>query len=198
MIKICVTGCIGSGKSTVCKTFAAGGIPIFYCDDESKKLMYKNINKIIDAFGDSVLKDDEFSKELLAKIVFDDKKKLNELTNVLYPLVREELENFYGTNKQEKICVVENAVLFESGSQDNFDYIVTVAVDEKTRMERVMARDKVDEKSIQNRLNNQLPQEYKIENSDFVIWNNGNRINLNMQVANIFEKIMNNEKQGLN
>ena len=200
MIKTCVTGNIGSGKSTVCKVLASAGVPVFNCDEESKKLLYKNLNKIIDLFGDSVFENGEFKKSLLSKIVFADKEKLNQLNAILHPLVHDEIENFYEKNKNEKFVVVENAILFETGSQDKFDYVVTVVAEDSIRLKRAMLRDNISEDEVRAKMNNQLSQEHKVYNSDFIIPNNGEQSELNSWIMNFYDIIMNsknikNEKQ---
>ena len=195
MIKLCVTGCLGSGKSTVCDTFKSVGIPVFNCDLESRRLLYENADKIISIFGKEVLQDGKLDRSLLGKLVFDNKDELKKLTDILHPLVHEEMEKFYEKYKSEPLCVVENAILFETGGEKKFDYILTVAADEEIRIQRAMQRDNLSREEIMMKINHQLSQEYKVKNSDFVVYNNENRMNLNMQVADIYDIIIKSKKK---
>lgn len=191
MIKLAITGGIGSGKSLVCDSFKSAGVPVFNCDETSRRILYENKDKIVSIFGDGVLKDGNLDRPSLGRIVFADKEQLKKLTDILHPLVHIEMEKFYDKHKSENLCVVENAILFESGTQGNFDYIMTVAADEEIRIERAMARDKASREDVKMRIDNQLSQQYKIDNSNFVIYNNGTQFELNLQVANVYETLIN-------
>ena len=195
MLKVGITGSIGAGKSTACKALEWYNIHVFNCDEESKKILFNNLPKIIELFGDSVLENGEFKKYLLSKIVFADKSKLEQLNNILHPLVHDALEAFYEKYKAEKIIVVENAILFESGSDKKVDYIVTIAADEEIRVKRAMLRDNVKEEDVRLRIKHQLSQEFKIEHSDFVIYNNGDDLELAQQVDKLVKFLNEYEKK---
>ena len=185
-----VTGGIGSGKSLVCNSFKSAGVPVFNCDEESRRILYENTDKMVSIFGHGILKDGKLDRPSLGKIVFADKTQLKKLTDILHPLVHIEMQKFYDKHKSEQLCIVENAILFESGTQNNFDYVMTVAADEEIRIKRAMARDKASREEVKMKIDNQLSQEYKIKNSNFVVHNNGTQLELNIQVADVYETIL--------
>lgn len=190
MKKIALTGNIGSGKTTVSHIFNDMGIPVFNSDNVAKEMLYKSKDKIVEIFGNSILSDENIDTKALAKIVFNDKSELKKITDITHPMVVSEMENFFKKNSDKDFVIVENAVLFESNSQDFFDYIITVTVNEETRIKRVMSRDKSTKEEVEERLKNQLPESYKIENSDFIIFNNDGD-NLEEQVKEIISIIFN-------
>jgi len=189
MIKAAVTGSIGSGKTTVCKIFEKIGIPVFNCDDVAKEMLYKNKDKIKDLFGESIFDGENINRKSLAKVVFNNKEELKKLTNITFPLVETEISLFWEKYKDNTYTIVENAILFETGGEKKFDIIITVTTDDETRLKRVMARDNSTIEEVEARLKNQLPELYKIQNSDFIIFNDF--INdLEEQVEKIHKKIL--------
>ena len=195
MIKLVITGGIGSGKSLVCNSFKSAGVPVFNCDEESRRILYENTDKMVSIFGDGILKDGKLDRPSLGRIVFSDKEQLKKLTDILHPLVHIEMQKFYDKNNTKDLCVVENAILFESGTEKNFDYVLTVAADDEIRIQRAMERDKASREDIVMKINNQLSQEYKIKHSDFVVYNNGTQLELNIQIADVYETILKTSEQ---
>lgn len=190
MIKVGITGGIGVGKSTVCKVFEHMGVPVFYCDDESKEILAKNIDKVKEVFGTDILNESgEFDKSKLAAIVFNNKDEMKRLTDILYPLVDIALQNFYEKNKDAKICLVENAILFENKTESSFDKVITITADYLSRMRRVIARDKTTEQNVKSRMDNQLPESYKIERSNYVI-NNHDNCDIIKEVDKVYKQII--------
>jgi dephospho-CoA kinase len=189
MLKIGLTGNIGSGKSTVATLFMKKGVPVFNSDNVAKNMLFANKDKIRNIFGDSVFNDEDINTKKLASIVFADKTELKKLTDVTFPLVEEELKRFYESFSDQPYCIVENAILFENESENEFDYIITVAVGEETRFKRVMARDNASKEEVQARLNNQLSEAYKMSKSHFVINNNDNA-DLDKQIEQIEKNIL--------
>ncbi|MES2837269.1 MAG: dephospho-CoA kinase [Bacteroidota bacterium] len=190
MLKIGLTGGIGSGKSTVAKVFLQLGIPVFFADDESKLLLFQDnvIKKIVSVFGESVLNENKIDKAKLAEIVFVDKEKLKLLNNILHPLVAERYANWIIENKTKSFTIKEAAILFESGSYLDCDKVICVSADENIRIERVVSRDKVSKESVLARINNQWTEEQRIAKSDYVIYNNPNDL-IVPQVLKIIESL---------
>lgn len=188
MLKIGLTGGIGSGKSTVAKVFLQLGVPVFFADDESKLLLLQDnvIKKIVAVFGESVLNENKIDKAKLAKIVFADKEKLKLLNNILHPLVAERYANWIIENKTKPFTIKEAAILFESGSYLDCDKVICVSADINIRIERVVGRDKVSKESVLARINNQWTEEQRIAKSDYVIYNNVNDL-IVPQVLKIIE-----------
>lgn len=190
MLKIGLTGGIGSGKSTVAKVFLQLGIPVFFADDESKLLLFQDnvIKKIVNVFGESVLNEYKIDKAKLAEIVFADKEKLKQLNNILHPLVAERYANWIIENKTKPFTIKEAAILFESGSYLDCDKVICVSTDVNMRIERVVGRDKVSKESVLARINNQWTEEQRIAKSDYVIYNNSNDL-IVPQVLKIIESL---------
>lgn len=175
MIKVAVTGGIGSGKSIVCRLFSALGIPVFYADSEANRLMKEDPdvkNNIISTFGNEVyLSNGDIHRKKLADLIFNDNIALMKINEIVHPAVRNSFSQW--TEKQTtKYVIQEAAIVFESGASELFDKIITVYAPDELRIKRVMERDQVSREKVIERMNNQLSDEFKISKSDFVIVNN--------------------------
>lgn len=173
MLKIGITGGIGSGKSIVSNIFKVLGIAVFDADFAAKQIM--NENKIvqqhlIDAFGESVFLNNELNKKHLANIVFNDAYQLEKLNAIVHPATIEAGNQWV---KQQKTIYIlkEAALLFESGSAADLDYIIGVYAPKIIRIKRVMQRDNVNEHAVINRMNKQIDENLKMKLCDFVIIN---------------------------
>lgn len=177
MIKVGVTGGIGSGKSTVCKVFAALGIPVFEADPVAKELMNTNpelAEQLISLFGPSVyLPDHTIDRKYLARIVFNDSSLLEKLNKVVHPVVRDAFNNWCEKQKAPYI-IHEAAILFESGFYKMMDKTIAVVADESERISRVTKRDKLTTEQVHDRIRNQWSDEQRMKLADFVIRNNDN------------------------
>jgi len=199
MIKIGITGGIGSGKSFVCNIFKCFGIPICNSDDIAKYLMHSNndlINQIKNNFGSDIyLSDGLLDRKKLADIVFNDKEKLSLLNSIVHPEVRKYIDNWILFQNDPPYVIIENAILFESNQSESFDKIITVTADDEIRIARVMVRNTISREKVLERINNQLSNDFKIKHSDFIIYNNENDIeasflNLIPQIYDIHKKII--------
>jgi len=175
MIKVGITGGIGSGKTTVCKVFSVLGIPIFVADSIGKQLMNEDPQlkeQLIHRFGPAVyLSDQTIDRKYLANIVFNDPSSLEKLNSVVHPAVHKAFEEWY--LKQEAPYVLhEAAILFESGFNRMMDFTITIVTREEERIARVMKRDKISEELVRQRIRNQFTDEERIKLADFVISNN--------------------------
>lgn len=173
MITVGLTGGIGSGKTTIAKSFEALGIPIYIADDEAKKLM--NTSKVLKRkltalFGESAYLNNELNRSFLAKAIFNDKALLKKMNAIVHPKVGAHFIKW--KNKQKAPYVIkEAAILFENGSYKNYNYIITVTAPEKIRIERVLKRDNASVEKVKAIIANQWKDELKIKLSDFVIVN---------------------------
>jgi dephospho-CoA kinase len=144
MIKVGITGGIGSGKSTACKVFSLLGIPVFEADIVAKQLMNTDPeirSKLIDLFGTSVyLPDHTIDRKYLAGIVFNNASLLAQLSKIVHPEVHKSFENWC-RNQQSPYILHESAILFETGFYKLMDKSIAVIANEKQRIERVMKRD---------------------------------------------------------
>jgi len=173
MLRIGLTGGIGSGKSVVAKVFETLGIPVYYADDAAKNLM--NADKelkaaIIKNFGEGSYTNGELNRKYIAGIVFNDKEKLELLNALTHPAtIRDAVE---WIKKQSSAYIIkEAALLFESGANKNLDHVIGVDAPLPLRIKRVMARDGISETEVMKRINRQMDEKKKMDLCDFVIIN---------------------------
>lgn len=186
-----LTGGIGSGKTTVAEMFEKLGVPVYYADKEAKNLMKtsESLKKgIIDLIGENAYKNDDIDRAYIAQIVFRDSAKLNALNALVHPLVESHFRNWLGT-LSSGYAIQENALIFENDKQSKYDVVITVTAPLKTRLERVMKRDGVTEKQVLERIKNQLDDDVKIGQADYVI-NNIDMKNSKDQVLEIHKQIL--------
>lgn len=179
MIKLGITGGIGSGKSTACKVFSALGIPVFEADSEAKKIINTNPEvrrQLIQLFGTEVyLEDRTVNRKYLADIVFNNRSLLSELNKIVHPAVR--LTFIEWSKIQDSPYVIhEAAILFESGFHRIMDKTIVVVADENQRISRVLKRDDVSMELVRQRMQHQWSDEEKIKLADFVIRNNDDEL----------------------
>lgn len=168
-----LTGGIGAGKSTVAQYLKSLGIPVYISDFEAKKIMEhpKVIEKINQTFGEKFNSDKGLNREKLASIVFSNPEKLKQLNAIVHPIVKKHFENWVNSNRQSPWVVKEAAILFESGSYKDCDYIITVTAPLETRIARVIKRDGTSKEKILQRIKNQISDEERIAKSNFVVEN---------------------------
>ena len=175
MIKICLTGSIGAGKSTISKLFIERGVPVFNSDLAAREA--EKDQDIIDGYkkilGDDIFIDGVLDRVRMRDIIFNDKIKIKMVNDLVTPYVKNKFELFCEENSSSKIVMLEAAILFELGVEEDFDYIICVTASEKTRISRVLRRDNVSLDVVMSKINNQLPEKEKITKSDFVIINDG-------------------------
>ncbi len=191
MLKIGLTGGIGSGKTTVAKVFETLGIPVYYADDATKRLMNSNefIKKsLIKYFGEGTYLDGILNRKYLANIVFSDKEKLALLNSITHPLTINDANEWMAKQKSPYI-IKEAALLFESNAAKHLDYFIGVSAPLAIRIKRVMQRDAITEIEVVNRINRQMNEEEKMKRCDFVIMNNDEELVI-PQVLKIHEEIL--------
>ena len=174
MLKIGLTGGIGSGKSTVAKIFETLGIPVYYADTEAKRLMNSSetLKKVIrQNFGEATYENDQLNRKYLAGIVFNDPEKLELLNALIHPVTINDAEQWM-QQQSAPYSIKEAALLFESGAAENLDLIVGVYAPQALRIKRVMKRDGLTADEIMKRINRQVNEEMKMKLCDFVITNN--------------------------
>lgn len=177
MIKVGITGGIGSGKSMVCRILETMQVPVYYADAAAKRLMAEDEQlreQIREAFGEeSYTGQGELNRTYLAEKVFRDKEQLKRLNELVHPAVfRDTAWWMDGLPEGMPYAAKEAALFFETGSNRQMDVMVTVAADEAVRIQRIMERDGVSEQQVRERMENQWPQKVKLKHSDFVIRNN--------------------------
>ena len=195
VIKVGITGGIGSGKTTVCKMFEEQGIPVYYADDRAKYLMQHEhhlIDEIKKNFGDDVYVSCRLNRKLLAERVFSDKAKLDLLNSLVHPAVYHDTECWLEEQKEKKLpyALKEAALLVETGSYKTLDKLIVVTAPLATRVARVIERDNINEEEVNARVRNQLPEEEKVKLADFVVSNNSDLVHLKEQVLKIHEQLL--------
>ena len=191
MLKVGLTGGIGSGKSTVAQVFEVLGIPVYYADDAAKKLMNENIllkEKLKTAFGEAVYTDGLLNRQVLSSIVFNDPAKLALLNSIVHPATILDAREWM-VRQSAPYVIKEAALLFESGSAKQLDKIIGVYAPAQLRIHRVMQRDNITEKEVLSRLNKQMDEDEKMALCDYVIYNNGDQLVL-PQVMNIHAMLL--------
>lgn len=192
MITIGLTGGIGSGKTTIAQWFQEKGIPVYNSDLEAKKLMNENedlIQQLIELFGDETYKNGEYNRSYVASKVFNDKELLNQLNAIVHPAVFKHFDEWLD-NQNSSFVVKEAAILFESGSYKDCDYIISVIADEEIRIDRVAKRDQLNEDQIRDRMKSQWTDEQRIEKSDFIIENNKDLNVLKLEFEKVYDEIL--------
>jgi len=187
MLKVGLTGGIGSGKTTVAEVFASFGVPVYNSDERAKYLMENDISlkaAIIENFGEESYKGKGLNRLYLSSEVFSDKTKLEKLNNLVHPVVANDFETWC-LNQSAPFVLKEAAILIESGAYKGLDKIIVVTALENTRMDRVMARDNVKADEVRHRMNNQMSDSERVEHADFIIDNNGEKM-LISQVKEIY------------
>jgi len=187
MLKVAITGNIGSGKSTVVRFFKMLGVPVFSADTAGHTALLRPevMTALRSAFGAAVFDENGLpDRKKIGEIVFSDADKLQQLNQIVHPVIKEEMTQWFekqGNNTPYALC--EAAVLFEAHFESFFDKIITVSAPEALRIQRIKARDGISEQAILQRMKTQMDENIKIAKSDYHI------INDNMQsvVSQIFE-----------
>jgi dephospho-CoA kinase len=193
MLKIGITGNIGSGKSTVSRLFELLGIPVFYADDEAKKVMTLDSQLVADiksTFGpEAYFADGTLNRKYIAGIVFNQESELQKLNSLVHPAVFRAFDAWVLKHHNAPYVLKEAAVLFESGSYKDCDYTIIVTAPAPMRIARVMQRDGISEADAQSRNNKQMPEADKQALANFVLCNDNSRL-LIPQVLALHEQLL--------
>lgn len=187
-----LTGGIGSGKTTVAKIFQNISIPVFFADDEAKKL-YLNPS-ILNYIESTILRekityeDGSLNKKKFASIIFNDSKKLNAINTYIHPKVKK-LFYDWKENQNSHYVIREAAILIESGSHRDCNKIIVVTADLEKRIERIIKRDQASYEEVKSRIENQISEEERLSYADYIIYNNDE--DLTEQVHRIHTSIIN-------
>ncbi|MDX9905964.1 MAG: dephospho-CoA kinase [Bacteroidales bacterium] len=192
MLRIGLTGNMGSGKTFVADIFHSFGIPVFFADKEARKLFShdKIKNQIRGLFGNEVFdKEGNISRPRLAEIVFLNNHLLAKLNRIIHPAVIEEYKNWLEHYSNVPYTLYEAAILYESGHYSDMDRIICVTSPEEVRIRRVINRDGITPEEAKLRMENQWDESRKAEMADFIIINDGVK-EVEMQVEQIHKQIM--------
>ncbi|MBW3544512.1 MAG: dephospho-CoA kinase [Bacteroidetes bacterium] len=174
-LKIGITGGIGAGKSTVCKVFAALGIPVYDADSRAKLVLVEDSvlrEEIKRYFGEQAyLEDGSLNRSWLAAQVFDKPEQLEMLNGLVHPSVGLDFEQWYA-HQQAPYILKEAALLFESGAYKALDAVITVTAPEALRLRRTLLRDTARSRSqVEAIMQRQLPEEERVSRAQFRLIN---------------------------
>ncbi|MFN8265330.1 MAG: dephospho-CoA kinase [Chitinophagaceae bacterium] len=192
MLKIGLTGGIGSGKSMVAHVFELLGIPVYSADAAAKKLMNEDEQlkqQLIHYFGTGTYSNGLLNRQYLASIVFTNKEKLELLNSIVHPVTIADAERWFQSQKAP-YALKEAALLFESGAAEGLDAVIGVTAPETLQIKRVMDRDGVTAAEVKKRMNNQVEETIKIRLCDYVITNNDQQLIL-PQILQLHEQLLN-------
>jgi dephospho-CoA kinase len=196
MLKIGLTGGIGSGKTTVAKIFETLGIPVYYADDAAKRLLNSNEKlktAVIQHFGEAAYHNGELDRKYLAGIVFNNKEKLDLLNSLTHPITIQDAEEWMNRQRSPYI-LKEAALLFESGAAEKLDYVIGVYAPQHIRIKRVMERDQLSTDEVLKRISRQIDEEMKMKLCNFVVKNSEEQLVL-PQVIALHEKLLTMSRQ---
>ena len=194
MLKIGLTGGIGSGKTTVAKMFSCLRIPVYNSDIRAKAIMQEDEQlkeQLVQAFGERAYDSGKLNRPFLASLVFSDELELQKLNAIVHPAIQKDFEQWASMQKASYI-IKEAAILFESGANRGLDKVILVEAPEDLRIERVLKRDAVTKEEVRARISKQWTDSQKKPLSDFVIMNNEKSLLLE-QVLKVHEELINND-----
>ena len=197
MLRIGLTGGIGTGKSTASKILKEFGAFIFDADKEAKKILLSNETikgELISEFGTDIMTGGgDLDNNKLARVAFQDQNHQLTLNTIVHPYVFKEIDkNFDKVQNSGKhdIFIVDAALIYESGADTHMDYVIVITALIKTRMERALARETLNREEILRRIDLQWPEEDKASLADFVIHNDGSEEDLRKNISEIYTELV--------
>jgi dephospho-CoA kinase len=193
MLKIGLTGGIGSGKSTVAKYFAELGITVIDADQIAHELCASNTSctkKIIEHFGNKILnKDGTLNRSYLRKLIFQDAREKKWLEQLLHPLVYQEMQRQI-QKATSPYCILVIPLLFETKAEDFVDRILVVDSLEQLQIKRIQKRDKISEAEIKKICASQIPRDEHLSRADDIIHNDKSLADLQKQVKKLHQEYL--------
>ena len=178
MLKIGITGGIGSGKSTVARVFETLGIPVYNADEAAKRLMQEDPelkSQIIKLFGGDAYINGQLNRSFISGLAFSNPEKVKALNALVHPATINDAKSWMA-KQQSPYALKEAALIFESGSEKELDYVIGVFAPEELRIRRVMERDGSTREAIQQRIKNQLDEAGKMKRCHFIIQNGDDQL----------------------
>lgn len=191
MLKVGITGGIGSGKSIICHIFQLLGISVINADEVAKNLYYTDIElkkSIINLLGNDIYINNQLNKALFKKLLFDNKALRQKINELVHPRVQQYI-NEWMLSQKGPYCIKEAALMIESSSYKHLDYLICVISDEKLRMNRILLRDNSSKELIKKIQDSQVDDTTRMKYADFII-NNNEYTSLITQVLNIHEHLV--------
>ena len=191
MLKVGITGGIGSGKSTVAHIFETLGIPVYYADDAAKKLMNEDEGlkqEVKQLFGDGAYTSGQLNRAFVAAQVFNNPEKLAMLNSIVHPATIADAEKWM-RQQSAPYAIKEAALIFESGAQENLDKVICVFAPKAIRIKRVMDRDGITREEVLSRMNKQINETIKMRLCNYVITNDEQQL-LIPQVLAVHQELL--------
>ncbi len=191
MLRIGLTGGIGSGKSTAARVFEVLGIPVYYADEAARRMMNEDEElkqQIIQLFGEEAYAGNKLNRSYISSVVFNDKEKLNQLNALVHPATIRDGETWM-KKQNTAYAIKEAALIFESSTHEHLDYVIGVSAPQPLRILRVMQRDNVSREEVLRRMQNQIGEEIKMKLCDFIIYNDEQQLVI-PQVIELHERLI--------
>jgi len=196
VLKVGLTGGIGSGKSTVAQIFEVLGIPVYYADISAKKLMNEDADlrsAITNIFGKQAYANNILDRKYMSSIVFSDPAKLQQLNALVHPATKKDGEAWM-QQQTSPYAIHEAALIFEAKVAERLDQVIGVSSPIELRIKRAMERDKVSREEVLKRMDQQLDEDVKMSKCDLVLINDDQQL-LIPQVLDLHEKLIALSKQ---
>ena len=197
MLRIGLTGGIGTGKSAASKILEKLGAYIFDADKEAKRILLSNEtikSELISEFGSDIMTGDgNVDNNKLARVAFQDQDHQLKLNTIVHPYVFKEIDKNFDReldSGKHDIFVVDAALIYESGADTHMDYVIVITALIKTRMERALARETLSREEILKRMDLQWSEEEKVALADFVIHNDGPEKELIKNITDIYKELV--------
>ena len=197
MIKLGITGGIGSGKTSVCRVFQVLGIPVFSADQVAREIMERDttiIRRINSLAGKNLYMDGSLDRAELAALIFNDIELIRKVNSLVHPLVFEVFKK-WDMDQTAPYVIMEAAILFESGASKLVDKVATVVAPIEERIERVINRNSISREQVLERVRNQMDDEARSKLSDYVIHNSENDMIIPV-ILNIHKEMLDYNNRG--
>lgn len=192
-----LTGGIATGKSTADQFFRKNNIPVIDADEITHQLYLpgqKANQLLLKKYGRKILnKDQTINRQVLSSLVFHDQKKLTELTNLVVPLVYDEIDRKIRSYQKQDLVVLDAPTLFETSGENRCDYIIVVSLPKEIQIKRLMKRNQLSYEAALTRISAQMPLEKKAKMASFVVENTGTIDMLEAKLAKILKDIKQEE-----